>query len=359
MNCDNDNNMTEGAQRRNPLLEEWHTPHATPPFSRIGVGDYLPAFEAAIAASRAEVAAIASNAAPATFENTIAALERQGALLERVSGLFFNLREADTSDEMEEVAERVQPALTALSNDIGLDAGLFARVKAVWEAPREGLSETDIRLLERHIRDSSVRAQPSRRRIRPFTDNIPSSRPRRSQFGRNALDATNAFAVNITDAEQVAELPEFVREMMAADAAARGEKGWTVTLKTPSYLPFMTYSSQRGMKEQLYRAYNSRALGGEWDNGPLIERIVTLRGRIARLLGYDTYADYVLAERMAGSRRRCGRFWRSCARRRSHGRIATWRRSRPMRRAGADLGDDAVGLGLLYRTLQVGALRRG
>lgn len=302
MNCDNDNNMTEGAQRRNPLLEEWHTPHATPPFSRIGVGDYLPAFEAAIAVSRAEVAAIASNAAPATFENTVAALERQGALLERVSGLFFNLREADTSDEMEEVAERVQPALTALSNDIGLDAGLFARVKAVWEGPREGLSETDIRLLEQtykgFVRSGAALSEEDKALYRQYTEELSAATLR---FGRNTLDATNAFAVNITDAEQVAELPEFVREMMAADAAARGEKGWTVTLKTPSYLPFMTYSSQRGIKERLYRAYNSRALGGEWDNGPLIERIVTLRGRIARLLGYDTYADYVLAERMAGS----------------------------------------------------------
>lgn len=107
--------------------------------------------------------------------------------------------------------------------------------------------------------------------------------------------------MNITDADAVAELPEFVREAMAADAAARGEQGWTVMLKTPSYLPFMTYSSQRAIKERLYRAYNSRALGGEWDNGPLIGRIVTLRMQIARLLGYDTWADYVLAERMAGS----------------------------------------------------------
>ena len=230
MNCDNDNNMTEGAQRCNPLLEEWHTPHATPPFSRIGVGDYLPAFEAAIAVSRAEVAAIASNAAPATFENTVAALERQGALLERVSGLFFNLREADTSDEMEEVAERVQPALTALSNDIGLDAGLFARVKAVWEGPREGLSETDIRLLEQtykgFVRSGAALSEEDKALYRQYTEELSAATLR---FGRNALDATNAFAVNITEAEQVAELREFVREMMAADAAARGEKGWPVT----------------------------------------------------------------------------------------------------------------------------------
>ncbi len=301
-----ENDMNRGADgapsRVNPLLEEWRTPHSTPPFSRISVEDYLPAFEAAVAASRAEVAAITSNPAPADFDNTVAALERQGALLSRISGLFFNLREADTSPAMEEVAERVQPMLTALGNDIGLDPVLFARVKAVYEGPREGLSAADIRLLEQtyrgFVRSGAALSDDDKALYRQYTEELSAATLR---FGRNALDATNAFAVNITDAGQVAELPEFVREAMAADAAARGEEGWTVTLKTPSYLPFMTYSTQRGIKERLYRAYNSRALGGASDNGALIGRIVTLRMLIARLLGYDTYADYVLEERMAGS----------------------------------------------------------
>ena len=288
--------------RPNPLLGEWATPHCTPPFASITAADYLPAFETAIAASRAEVEAIASNPAPATFENTVAALERQGELLGRISGLFFNLREADTSPEMEDVAERIQPALTALSNDIGLDPRLFARVRAVYEGGREGLTDVDIRLLEQtyrgFVRSGAALSDDDKALYRQYTEELSAATLR---FGRNSLEATNAFTVNITDADAVAELPEFVREAMAADAAARGEQGWTVTLKTPSYLPFMTYSSQRAIKERLYRAYNSRALGGEWDNGPLIGRIVTLRMQIARLLGYDTWADYVLAERMAGS----------------------------------------------------------
>lgn len=289
--------------RRNPLLEEWTTPYGTPPFSRIAAADYLPAFEAAIAASRAEVEAIASNPAPATFENTVAALERQGELLSRVSGLFFNLREADTSPEMEDVAERVQPALTALSNDIGLDPRLFERVRAVYEGPREGLSDVDTRLLDQtyrgFVRSGAALSDDDKALYRQYTEELSASTLR---FGRNSLDATNAFAINLTDEGDVAELPDFVREAMAADAAARGEKGWTVTLKTPSYIPFMTYSSRRDLKERLYRAYNSRALGGEWDNSGLIARIVTLRMQIARLLGYDTFADYVLEERMAESK---------------------------------------------------------
>lgn len=289
--------------RPNPLLEEWTTPYGTPPFSRICSSDYLPAFERAIEVSRAEVEAIASNPAPATFDNTVAALERQGELLSRISGIFFNLREADTSPEMEDVAERIQPALTALSNDIGLDPRLFERVRTVYEGSREGLSAEDIRLLDEtyrgFVRSGAALSDDDKALYRQYTEELSASTLR---FGRNSLDATNAFAINLTDEKDVAELPEFVREAMAADAAARGEKGWTVTLKTPSYIPFMTYSSRRDLKERLYRAYNSRALGGEWDNSGLIARIVTLRMQIARLLGYDTYADYVLEVRMAESK---------------------------------------------------------
>ena len=217
------NGNRTAAHRPNPLLEAWTTPHATPPFGRIAVEDYLPAFEEAIAASRAEVAAIASDPAPATFANTVAALERQGGLLNRISGLFFNLREADTSPAMEEVAERIQPALTALSNDIGLDPALFARVKAVYDGPREGLSAVDIRLLEQtyrgFVRSGAALSDGDKALYRQYTEELSAATLR---FGRNSLEATNAFAVNITDGEQVAELPEFVREMLAADAAAGG-----------------------------------------------------------------------------------------------------------------------------------------
>ena len=114
------------------------------------------------------------------------------------------------------------------------------------------------------------------------------------EFGQNALKATNAFALNITDEAKVAELPDFVKEGLAADAAARGQQGWTVTLDAPSYGPFMTYSSQRDLKEELYKAYNTRAKGGEFDNMENIRKIANLRLKIANLLGYETYADFVL-----------------------------------------------------------------
>ena len=284
----------------NPLLAAWDTPFETPPFSRIAVSDYMPAFETAIACSRAEVEAIVKNPAKPTFRNTIVPLERQGALLDRVSGVFFNLLEADASDEMQRIALDIQPALTELENDIMLDPALFERVKYVYEHPGRGLSKEDERLLENtyksFARNGAALSSEDKERYREYTSEEASLT---LKFGQNALAATNAFTLNIMDPATVAELPGFLRESLAAEARARGQKGWTVTLQAPSYAPFMTYSSNRALKEKLWRAYNSRALGGEYDNTQIAKRIAELRLRIANLLGYETYADYVLEDRMA------------------------------------------------------------
>ena len=286
----------------NPLLAEWDTPHATPPFDKIKIEHYEPAIETAIAVSRAEIDAIVNNPAKPTFKNTIVALERQGGLLGRITGVFYNLRNADTSDEMDAIAMRVQPKLTELSNDVALNPALFARVKAVYEGSRRGLSDVDIKLLEdtykSFARSGAALDEAKKEEYRKYTAALSEAT---LKFGNNALAATNAFAINITNPAEVAELPAFVKDGMAAEAKARGEKGWTVTLQAPSYVPFMTYSSQRAIKERLYRAYNSRALGGEFDNSGLIRDITSLRLKIANVLGYNTYADYVLEERMAES----------------------------------------------------------
>ena len=283
----------------NPLLAEWNTPHQTPPFSEIELSDYEPAFDAAIACSRAEIDAIVNNPKKPTFGNTIVALERQGELLNRIAGLFFNLLEADTSDEMQQIAQRVQPKLTELSNDISLNPELFARVKQVYEHPGR-LRKEDRKLLEdtyqSFARSGAALSDADKELYRKYTSELSGLTLR---FGQNALAATNAFTLNITDPKVVAELPAFVREGMAAEAKARGEKGWTVTLQHPSYLPFMTYSSNRELKEKLWKASNSRALGGEFDNTEIVKKIANTRLKIANLLGYKCYADYVLERRMA------------------------------------------------------------
>lgn len=284
----------------NPLLGEWTDPYATPPFDRIETGDYEPAFDAAIAVSRAELAAIVDNPAKPTFYNTIVALERHGALLDRISGVFFNLLSAHTSDELQAIARNVQPKLVELSNDVRLNPVLFERVKAVYEHPGWGLTKEDKILLEdtykSFVRGGAALSDADKELYRAYTTELSQST---LQFGQNVLASTNAFSMNVTDPAVVAELPAFVKEGMAAEAKARGEKGWTLTLQYPSYIPFMTYSSNRELKEKLWTARSQIALGGEWDNLPIVRRIVDLRLKIANLLGYKTYSDYVLEERMA------------------------------------------------------------
>ena len=284
----------------NPLLAEWDTPHATPPFDKIKVSDYEPAFETAIAVSRAEVDAIVNNPAKPSFKNTILALEKQGELLERIESVFFNMLQCNTSDELQAIAMRIQPKLTELGNDVSLNPELFKRVKAVNENPGLFLTKEDKKLLENtyksFVRSGANLNDEDKELYRQYSSELSQLT---LQFGQNSLAANNAYSLNIKSAKQVEELPDFVKEGLAMEAKARGQKGWTVTLKAPSYGPFVTYSSQRDLKEKLYKARNSCAIGGEFDNTENIRKITALRLKIANLLGYECYADYVLDNRMA------------------------------------------------------------
>ena len=287
----------------NPLVQEWDTPYQTPPFSKIELKHYEPAIDYAIELNRADIDAIVNNPEAPTFENTIVAMERAGELLNRVTGVFFVLNNCDTNDQMQEIANNVTPKLTELGNDVSLNPELFKRVKAVYEQYERGeleLDQEDKMLLEEtykgFARSGALLEGEQQELYRQYTTELAQLT---LKFGQNALAATNAFALNITDEAKVAELPDFVKEGLAADAQARGEQGWTVTLQAPSYGPFMTYSSQRDLKEQLYRAYNTRGIGGENDNLEVIRTITELRLKIAQLLGYNCYADYVLEEKMA------------------------------------------------------------
>ena len=284
----------------NPLLAEWETPHATPPFDKISISDYEPAFETAIAVSRAEIDAIVNNPAKPTFKNTILALEKQGELLDRISSVFFNILECNTSEELQAIAMRVQPKLTELNNDVSLNPELFKRVKEVNENPGLFLTKEDKKLLENtyksFVRSGANLNDTDKELYRQYSSELSQLTV---QFGQNSLAANNAYSLNIKQASKVAELPDFVKEGMAMEAKARGEKGWTVTLKAPSYIPFVTYSSQRDLKEKLYKARSTCAIGGKFDNTENIRKITALRLKIANLLGYDCYADYVLDNRMA------------------------------------------------------------
>ena len=296
----------------NPLVKEWNTPYQTPPFSEIKLKHYEPAIDYAIELNRADIDAIVNNPEAPTFENTIVAMERAGELLGRVTGVFFVLNNCDTNDEMQQIANNITPKLTELGNDVSLNPELFKRVKAVYEQYERGelqLDQEDKTLLEDtykgFVRSGALLDDQKQELYRQYTTELAQLT---LKFGQNALAATNAFALNITDEAQVAELPDFVKAGLAADAKARGEEGWTVTLQAPSYGPFMTYSSQRDLKEQLYKAYNTRGMMEENNNLEVIRRIAELRLNVAQLLGYNNYADYVLEEKMAESSARVNSF---------------------------------------------------
>ncbi len=292
----------------NPLLSQWNTPFETPPFEQIRLEHYMPAFEEGIARSRAEIDSIVNNPEAPTFANTIEALERQGSLLNRTAAIFYALNESATSPEMDSIANLVQPKLTELSNDISLNPALFARVKAVYEGKDSlNLDKEQMALLEKtyksFTRNGADLNDADKEKYRAITSELAALT---LKFGQNVLAETNQFALNIplADSAKVAYMPDFVKAGMAAEAQGRGEEGWTVTLQYPSYSPFLTYSKERDLKEQVWKAYNSRAYkGNEYDNSNNVKRIAELRLQMANLLGYPTYADYVLEERMAGDRK--------------------------------------------------------
>lgn len=288
-------------QPKNILLQSWDTPHCLPPFDQISLEDYKPAIETLMAQGRAQIDSIANNPALPTFANTIEALEYQGQPLERVLSIFYNLNSAATNDSMQALAMELSPLLTQYSNDISLNPLLFARVKGVYlNTPLESLPPEQRTLLENtyksFVRSGANLSPENQQRYRTITEQISELSV---QFEQNLLSATNGFSLEITDSTQLAGLPATVRTAAAEAAEAVGKKGWLITLHAPSYIPFMTYAEDRALREKLYRAYNSRAFGGENNNSQIVVRIANLRLELANILGYKTYADYVLEERMA------------------------------------------------------------
>lgn len=291
----------ETNMEQNPLLTESPLPWGAPQFDRIRTGDYLPAFRRGIAEAKAEIDAVTANPEPPTFENTVEALEYAGRTLSRVTGIFYNLLEADTDDEMQRVAEEAAPLMTEYEMYVSLNAELFARVKAVYDR-RDTLDlPPDARkLLENtyrsFARNGAALAPEDKARYSAWAEELSLLTLR---FGKHVLAATHAFELRLTREEELAGLPDHVRDIGASAAREKGLPGWVFTLDAPSYVPFMKYSACRDLRERMYRAYNGRALSGENDNREIVRQIVDLRIRMSALLGYGTYAGYALEERMA------------------------------------------------------------
>lgn len=288
----------------NPFLTDYTTPHGTVPFGDIRAEHYKPAIVEGIARQQAEIDAIAANPELPTFGNTIVALERTGRLLDKVTEVFFNLLEAEGNDEMQAVAQEVTPLLSEHSNRIHLNERLFARVKAVYEQERERLEGED-RMLLQNTYDSFVRRGANlkgeaRDTYRTLTTELSRLTV---TFAQNHLKETNGYAVTVTDRNRLDGLPESALEAAAQTAREKGVEGWTFTLQAPSYIPLMTYCADRDLRRELYMAYQTQcAHDNEYNNEGIVRRIVNLRMQIAQLLGYKTYADYVLERRMAENR---------------------------------------------------------
>lgn len=283
----------------NPFLK----PYKYIPFKDIKISHYEPAIQQGIQEELSEIDAIISQSAPATFENTILALERSGALLERVTTVMYNLLSADANDELEELAQRMSPILSEHSSNIMLNEELYERVKQVMQSDLSKLDQEEMMLLEKTYegfeRAGANLSEKDKVRFRAIKSELSQLT---LQFSQNVLKETNQYILHITDENELKGLPASQKEQAAHAANEKGLQGWVFTLHAPSYVPFMQYADNRELRKQLYIAYNTRAThDNEFNNFEIVTRIVNLRRELAQILGYDTYADYALKRRMAST----------------------------------------------------------
>ncbi len=291
--------LISSCDMQNPLLCDSPLPYGAPQFDKIKTEHYLPAFEQAIAQAKAEIDAIVADPEAPSFDNTILALEQAGSRLSDISGIFYNLLEADTSPQMQDIAEKVAPMMTEYSMYVSLNETLFSRIKAVHDS-EPTLEPDQKRLLDdtyRSFTRSGANLSPEDKQT--YSKLSEELSLLTLQYGKNLLAATNAYTLNLTDESSLEGLPEFVREAAAEAANSKGTSGWTFDLSAPSYSALLKYSPRRDLREQMWMAYNKRATEGENSNLELCRKIADTRLKIANILGYETYADYALEERMA------------------------------------------------------------
>ena len=295
------------SEHKNPFLEPYNTPHDTVPFDRIRLEDYEEAFMEGIRRDNEQIEKTINNPEKPTFDNTIINTEEDEGyydLLSRVSTVFFNLLSAETNDEMDALAQKIQPILTQHANDVRLNPRLFERIRQVHLHHRKLTPEEKMLLdncYEGFVRSGALLDEAGKQKLRELTEEASMLS---LQFSQNLLKENKAFNLHITDEAQLDGLPETAREAAALTAKEMGQQGWVFTLDMPSYSPFMTYSTQRELRKQLYMARNTVCThDNEENNLAICKRLINLRREIAQLLGYKTYADYVLKRRMASNTR--------------------------------------------------------
>jgi peptidyl-dipeptidase Dcp len=290
---------------RNPLLQPWDAPFGLPPFDRVRPEHFAPAFEVALGGHADEVRAIATSGEAPTFANTVAALDRSGRALVRIESLFFNLAASETSPALQAVEREMSPRLAAHHSAVHLDAALFDRIDRLHgQRDALGLVGEERRLLERvhldFVRAGARLAPDAKRRMAEIVARLAALTTR---FSQNVLADEAAWELRLDGERDLAGLPELVRAAAREAARERGhDTGYAITLSRSLVVPFLTFSDRRDLREQAFRAWSQRGeSGGERDNRPIAREILALRNELARLHGYDNYADYALVDRMAGT----------------------------------------------------------
>lgn len=288
----------------NNLVEKFNTPYESIPFENIKQEDFKPAIEQAIEDAKNEINKIVQNTDPPNFVNTIVALENVGKKLTIISSTFFNLNSAETNDYLQSLAEEISPMLTEYANDIILNEQLFEKIKIVYDTTlKSKLSQEEVRLLDKTYKDFSkngaLLSSEDKNNLRQISNELAILSVK---FGQNVLKETNDYFLHISENKDMEGIPESIKEMAKQEAENRNLKGWVFTLHYPSYVPFITYSANRELRKEIYTAYMQRACkDNEYNNEDIIHKIVELRSKKAKLLGFKTYADLILQERMASA----------------------------------------------------------
>ena len=291
--------------RQNPFFSKYTTIHEVPPFDQIKLEDYEEAFMEGIRRDDEHIDKIINNPEPPTFDNTIIEEDDENeyyALLDKVSAVFFNLLSAETNDEMDALAQKIQPALTKHANDVSLNKRLFERIKAVHDNHRPLTPEEECLLQKSYdgfVRSGALLDEEGKAKLRALTEE---GSMLSLQFSQNLLKEKKAFSLHITDENDLKGLPDTQKEAARHEAKERNLDGWVFTLDFPSYGPFMQYAENRDLREKMFMAYNTLCTHeNETNNIDICKRLINIRRETAQLLGYDTYADYVLVKRMASN----------------------------------------------------------
>ncbi|MAM35191.1 MAG: peptidase M3 [Micavibrio sp.] len=287
---------------QNPFFKTFDTPYSVPPFKEIEVGHFLPAIEAGIEKARKNIDAIKTNKDEPSFENTIEALECASEDLGYVSSIFYNLLSVIGGDDYNEVAEKISPLTADFSSDVSLDEELFARVKSVYDKRNSlDLETVEMTLLDDtyqgFVRSGALLGDEDKKILREINKQ---SSNLGTQFSQNVIKSSAKFELKITDEADLSGLPETIIESARHEAECKGyENTWLFTLDFPSFIPFLTYSDKREYREKMWKAFSNRAFKDDHDNSDLIKKIVELRNKRSKLLGFNTFSDFVLERRMA------------------------------------------------------------